>query len=602
MASRDKLATPASLSAAGVKATPAAVGELAGEVLVAGSAEAALLRSATELSFWGGVDPFNGTVIDQHHPLRGACVTGKILAIPGGRGSCTGSSVMLELILNGHAPSGLVLAEPDEILALGVLIADMLFGRSIPVVSIGHQLFAQMEGATAAHIEKDSLVLFREPSEVGGGQTSITLTPQREDAEIELSDLDRALLDGVHGPAAAAAMQIILRIAAIQGADHLIDVVQAHIDGCIYTGPASLRFAEHLVGLGARVRIPTTLNSISVDRRRWRELGIDPDLGEPADALGQAYVDMGASPSFTCAPYLLDSAPALGEQIVWAESNAVVFANSVLGARTQKYPDYLDICVALTGRAPSTGCHLDEGRLAVLQIDVQAPEGFDDAFYPLLGYHVGLLCGSQIPVLCGLENLQPDFDDLKAFGAAFATTSAAPMFHIASCTPEAPDAATALGGIEPQRTYAVNRSDLSSAWRELDSAEEEEIQLVSIGNPHLSLNECAKLARLCRNRTRHASVAFVVTMGRAVREAAHQAGHLATIEAFGANIITDTCWCMLQEPVIPPQARTLMTNSGKYAHYAPGLVGRAVQFGSLAQCVDAACSGQRQPQLPPWLE
>ncbi len=110
---------------------------------------------------------------------------------------------------------------------------------------------------------------------------------------------------------------------------------------------------------GATLRVPTTLNSISVDQRRWRELGIDPTLGEPASALGDAYMAMGAQLSFTCAPYLLDSAPKAGEQIVWAESNAVVYANSVLGARTLKYPDYLDICIALTGRAPLIGCHLN---------------------------------------------------------------------------------------------------------------------------------------------------------------------------------------------------------------------------------------------------
>ena len=142
-------------------------------------------------------------------------------------------------------------------------------------------------------------------------------------------------------------MQLVLRMAELQGASELLDVTQAHIDGCIYTGPASLRFAEQLVAWGARVRVQTTLNSISVDQRRWRALGIDAAFGEPASALGDAYMAMGAQLSFTCAPYLLDSAPARGEQIVWAESNAVVYANSVLAARTLKYPDYLDICCLL---------------------------------------------------------------------------------------------------------------------------------------------------------------------------------------------------------------------------------------------------------------
>src|SRR5262249_11488158 len=141
-------------------------------------------------------------------------------------------------------------------------------------------------------------------------------------------------------------------------------------DGCIYTGPASLRFARRLCDWGGQVKVPTSLNSISVDQRRWKKLGIDPAAGQPASDLADAYVELGARPTFTCAPYLLDTAPAFGEQIVWAESNAVIYANSVLGARTMKYPDYLDICIALTGRAPLTGCHVDADRHATMQIDL----------------------------------------------------------------------------------------------------------------------------------------------------------------------------------------------------------------------------------------
>jgi len=576
-------------------------GRMPGRVLVAGDVQADLLHADIGLSFWGGVDPFSGEVIDRHHPLSGACVTGKILAIPSGRGSCTGSSVMLELILNGHAPAGLLLGEPDEILVLGVLVAEIVFGRSIPVVCVGHEGIARLGGVAAVRIDDGSVRLF---SALPNDNWSPAIVPTRlqpDNGVWELTEHDRELIDGAHGKAAAIAMRIVMRIGELQGARQLLDVAQAHIDGCIYTGPASLRFARGLVGMGAQVRVPTTLNSISVDRRRWRELGVDAALGEPADDLGQAYLDMGARASFTCAPYLLDSAPRFGEQIVWAESNAVVFANSVLGARTQKYPDFLDICIALTGRAPDVGCHRDEGRVATVRIDVEAPEAFNDAFYPLLGYHIGLLCGSEIPVICGLEGCPPNMDDLKAFGAAFATTSAAPMFHIVGCTPEAASVDIALACQPPRRCFAVERTALAASWRELDSAAEREIHLVSLGNPHLSLAECAKLATLCAGRKRKAGTALVVTLGRAVHALARAARHLDVIEAFGATVLTDTCWCMLGEPVIPPAARTLITNSGKYAHYAPGLVGRAVQFGSLADCVEAACTGMRTPQLPSWL-
>lgn len=575
---------------------------LTGRSLVAGAAQGALLFADVGLSFWGGVDPFSGEIIDRHHPLSGEHLAGRVLAIPSGRGSCTGSSVLMELISNGHAPAALVLAEPDEILTLGVLVAQTIFERSLPVLCIGREAFATLRGKAFARVEASTVTLFEHrPGDAWQALDSPLQTVEKTTA-IELTEHDQALLDGEHGKAAQVAMQIVLRMAELQGARSLVDVTQAHIDGCIYTGPASLRFAEQLVQWGAKVRVPTTLNSISVDQRRWRELGIDPELGVPASALGDAYMAMGAQLSFTCAPYLLDSAPKAGEQIVWAESNAVVYANSVLGARTLKYPDYLDICIALTGRAPLIGCHLDAQRKASLQIELPVLPELDDAFYPLLGYHIGALAGSRIPLVLGLEQSKPSLDDLKAFGAAFATTSAAPLFHIAGVTPEALDPAQVLEANVPVPVEKIRLKDLLLSWHELNSAHDNRVDVVSLGNPHFSLSEFAHLARLCRGRHKHPEVVLAITCGRAVLEQAREAGHIAVIETFGATLVTDTCWCMLGEPVIPLAAKTLMTNSGKYAHYAPGLVGRKVHFANLAECVDAACSATASGRLPVWLQ
>ena len=575
------------------------ISSLEGRSLVDGCASAPLLYAEVGLSFWGGVDPFSGEVIDRHHPLSGECLAGRVLAIPSGRGSCTGSSVLMELISNGHAPAALVLAEADEILTLGVLVAQTLFQRSLPVLCIGKEAFGQLRGKAFARVDGTGLSLYDSTPDDTPAPRNDRPT---EDAHssIELTAHDRALLDGSQGKAAQVAMQIVLRMAHIQGAKYLVDITQAHIDGCIYTGPASLRFAQQLVAWGAKVRVPTTLNSISVDQRRWRELGIDPALGVPASALGDAYIAMGAQLSFTCAPYLLDSAPKAGEQIVWAESNAVVYANSVLGARTLKYPDYLDICIALTGRAPLIGCHLEDQRKARLHIEVPPLSNLDDSFYPLLGYHIGALAGSRIPLVSGLQQQHPDLDDLKAFGAAFATTSAAALFHIAGVTPEALDPTRVIDG--PLPVLKLSLEELRLSWQELNSARDARVDVVSLGNPHFSLSEFARLASLCQGRHRHPDVVLAITCGRTVLEQARAAGHIAVIEAFGAVIISDTCWCMLGEPVIPPAARNLMTNSGKYAHYAPGLVGRKVHFASLAECVDAACSATASGRLPQWLQ
>lgn len=561
-----------------------------GRTLVDGCAGGELLCSDVGLSFWGGVDPLTGIVIDRHHPLHGECVSGRVLAIPSGRGSCTGSGVLLELILGGRAPAAIVVCEREEILTLGTLVAEVVFGRSLPVLRVERDEFRRLDAFRHAGVEGSTLRLSPGPA-AGGG--SLDASRSGFDA-VRLTDHDRAFLEGRHGRAAQVAMQLLVRMAALEEAEELVDVTQVHVDGCIYIGPSSLRFAEMLVEWGARVRVPTTLNAISVDRRRWRQLGVDEALGVPASALADAYLAMGAQPSFTCAPYLLDGAPGFGEQVGWAESNAVVYANSVIGARTMKYPDFLDICIALTGRAPLAGCHADAGRQATLALDVVLPEGADDAYWPLLGYCCGLAAGSEIPLIRGVAAGRPDSDALKAFGAAFATTAAAPMFHIAGVTPEADRQA-------PERRQGIGLAELRAGWAELNSAESGAVGLVSLGNPHFSPEECAKLAALVAGRTRSPEVEVVVTCGRAVHEAAARAGHVAEAEAFGVRFVNDTCWCMLGEPVVPPGVRVIMTNSGKYAHYGPGLVGRGMRFGSLADCVEAACTGQAAAGLPAWL-
>jgi predicted aconitase/predicted aconitase with swiveling domain len=576
--------------------------------LTSGAAQGPLLYSDTALSFWGGVNPSSGEIIDRHHPLSGKSIAGQVLAIPHGRGSCTGSSVLLEVLLNGQGPSALILEQPDEILVLGAIVAELIFGYRLPVVSVGAQAFSQLKTADWVNLQANGQLTVTAGEDAPNAlPVAVVLddaasTALKDFGTIQLSPDDQSILAGEQGKARQVAMQVVLRMARIQGASELMDVVQAHIDGCIYTGQASLRFACQLRDWGGKVKIPTTLNAISVDRRRWRALGVDPAFGEPASALAQAYQDMGASPSFTCAPYLLESAPMAGQQIAWAESNAVTYANSVLDARTEKYADFLDLCIALIGRAPKTGCHLTVNRRAALYIQIPPIQALDDAFYPLLGYWIGLLAGARIPVVSGLEHALPSLDDLKAFSAAFATTSSAPMFHIVGVTPAAPDTSSALGGMPAEVEHEITFDELDKAWHELNSASDLQVDLVALGNPHFSVTECAALATLCQGRSRHQTTAVVLTTSRAVHAEATRNGDIAILENFGVNIITDTCWCMLDEPIVPPLARVIMTNSGKYAHYAPGLTGRQVHFGSLADCAEAASTGRAPGKRPDWLK
>ena len=585
---------------------------VSGSVLVAGNARGPLLVSDIGISFWGGIDLQNGNIIDEHHPLKGSNVSGKVLVIPSGRGSCSGSGALLELVLNNCAPAALIFTETEDILTLGVLVAQAMFERSLPVLRINTTDVDRLK--TGAQVKIQGADVYLESDPPTSVETVVdTVVSERtvntsDDASntqavnISLSPLDKQMLDGQMGDAAKMAMQIILQIAQIQGADKLIDVSQAHIDACVYHGSSSLAFAQQLVSRGAKVRIPTTLNAISIDERRWQEQGIDANLGKPASQLGQAFVQMGARPSFTCAPYLLNSAPGFGEQIVWAESNAVMYANSVIGARTQKYPDFLDIFIALTGRAPASGSHMASGRNPTVCIQVEKVHAPDDAFWPLLGYNIGLVAANDLPIIYGLEALEPTMDDLKAFSAAFATTSSSSMFHMHAVTPEATAAdnfcrKTGLFDNSKQ----VTTDALLDSYRELNTATTNKVDMICLGNPHFSITECKRLAQLCDGKTIHSDVQLVITLGRSVLEAVNQHGLVKRLESFGVEFITDTCWCMITEPVIPLSARNLMTNSGKYAHYGPALVQREMHFGSLSDCVNAACSGVYNLVDPPWL-
>lgn len=539
------------------------------------------------LSFWGGVDPDTGTVIDAHHPACGQSVVGKIVVMPTSRGSCSGSGVLLALALNGLAPAALIFKEAEEILTLGALVAAKLFARPLPVIRVPAQTFPQLAAASQAVIT-DSVL-----------QLDAAMIPLHDVdlSKMDLTASDRSLLSGGSGPVTAMAMDIICRLAVMQGATSLVDVTRGHIDGCILAHDANLKFAETMAAKGARTIIPTTINAISVDRRNWQEQGVDDAFGRRASRLADSYVEMGALPSFTCAPYLLDDPPAEGESVGWSESNAVIFANSVLGARTMKIPDYLDLFVAMTGRAPFYGAYADRGRRAQRIVELaEMPPHVDDGFWPILGWVLGRLSPDRIPRLCGLEEMPIGTDAMKALCASFGSTSGAPMLHIAGHTPEADMMPTP----EADR-WRIDLRMLSDAWTQLNSGGEH-IDLVAIGSPHVSLAELCLMDSFLAGRACHEDVDVIVTVGRDVLARARQDGVANRLEASGVTFYADLCWCSITPPLFPAKTRVLMTNSGKYAHYATGLSGCKVRLGGIAACIEAAVSGFAQMAPPRWLQ
>ena len=418
---------------------------------------------------------------------------------------------------------------------------------------------------------------------------------------LTLSAKDQDMLRGDFGAAAKMAMSIVARMAEVAGAKELLDISGAHIDSTVYIGEAGLEFAERLAGLDAKVAVPTTLNVSGLDEHHWQEWAVPTEWARQAYRQMVAYQSMGTIPTWTCAPYQTEMRPAFGQQIAWGESNAIVFANSVLGARTERYPDLFDICCAITGRAPAMGLHLIEqraGQLLFRLIDIPEQLQERDDFHPVLGNLIGKAALDKIPVIDGIA-VKPDEDQLKAFGAAAASSGGVAMFHMVGVTPEAPTLDIAFHGKTPIETIEVTMEAMRESRRELTHTDSHQLQMVVLGSPHFSLAEFKRLAPMLKGKRRHPEVKFLVTSSRAMTQLAQRAGFLETLEAFGAQITVDTC--ILTSPMLPAEIQNLMTNSAKFAYYAPGLLGKKIAFGSLEDCVNSAVAGEIIRDESPWL-
>ena len=414
---------------------------------------------------------------------------------------------------------------------------------------------------------------------------------------LALDPIDRALLAGEHGEAAAFAMRLLARYGEAVGAPRFIDITRAHVDGCLYHGAVSLDFVEHVASLGGRVRVPTTLNVGSIDLIHPELFRGAPQLGASGERLMRRHEALGCVATFTCAPYQTLFRPVFGEQIAWAESNAIVFANSVIGARTARYGDFIDLAAALTGRVPYAGLHVPENRRGEILFTLPNVEDWSpDALAVAIGLIVGERAGSAVAVIEGLPKTL-DEDALKALGAAAASSGSVAMFHAVGLTPEAPDREAAFGGQEPAATIALSRDDLSETLARLSTvAEGAPIGAVSLGTPHFSLAEFERLIPLIAGFRPAAGVDLYVNTSRDIHAALEARGWLEKLEAAGFTVVVDTCTYVTSIMRDVPGA--VMTNSGKWAHYAPNNLGVDVAFGTLADCLASAASGRVTRRAP----
>lgn len=413
----------------------------------------------------------------------------------------------------------------------------------------------------------------------------------------ELNPAERAIAAGTDGKAMA--MRIVAESARLLGAPRLIPVASAHIDGALYHGDAGTLFAEELVRLGAKVAIRSTLNVGAIDMMGCSKNRLSGATHDMAKRLMLAYEAMGCEKTWTCAPYQAGHRPERGTDVAWGESNAVAFCNSVLGARTNRYGDYLDIACAITGLAPDCGLHRQENRLATVVVDVGAlPPALlsSDWIWPVLGTLYGREIGSSIGVVNGVDVTVGE-DRLKAFGAAAASSGGVGLFHITGITPEAPDVATATGG-KPAARIAVSPAMIRAAQAGLSTVSGAgRIDAVAIGSPHLSLEELESVCHLLGSR--RAKVPIYACTGRHVVNEATRTGLRNTLERLNVVIVADTC--VVVTPILPAIDGVLMTNSGKFAYYAPGNTGFGVVFGSMSDCIESAVAGRPVITEAVWL-
>lgn len=349
------------------------------------------------------------------------------------------------------------------------------------------------------------------------------------------------------------ALQLLVALGELSGAERLVPITSAHVSGASYKliGDPGLEFLEDFAR-DAQVAVPTTVNPLGTDLRQWRDLGVPEAFAAKQARIARAYETMGIRPVYSCTPYLLGSRPRLGEHVAWSESNAVCFANSVLGARTNREGGPSALAAAIVGATPDYGLHRDEGRQPTLVFDVRAR--IKGIGFSLLGLFAGARTGDGVPYFRGFSGTE---EDLKWLGAAVASSGGVGMFHLERGTPEWRTARTR--GLGTVRVTARDLRDVKKHYTDGTDAE-----LIALGSPQLSTEELRDIAaRVERTPPR---IPIWVFASRAVRDACPDA--VASLEAHGGRVLADTC---LEVTLLEHRFHTVATPSGKGAYYLPSL-------------------------------
>jgi len=382
------------------------------------------------------------------------------------------------------------------------------------------------------------------------------------------------MLSGEHGEAIERMFRLLVRLGDVYGADRMIPVSSVQVAGVSYKsiGDPGVEFLEDLAEKGVKVKVPTTLNPAGMDLEKWKELGFPEEFAEKQLRIMDAFKRMGIMTTVTCTPYLVGNLPRYREHVAWSESSAVSFANSVIGARTNREGGPSALAAAICGLTPNYGLHLDEKRKPTLLVKVSA-ELSDIADFGALGYYVGKLVRKGIPYFKGIKHA--NVDQLKALGAAMAASGAVALYHVEGITPEA-----AMMSTEGLESVEVGGRELEETYKSLNTGTDPDI--VILGCPHASINEVAELARKLEGK--HLKKPLWICTSRAIEETARRMGFLDTIEKAGGKIVSGTC--MVVAPIEQMGYRTTGVNSGKAANYLPGFCKQQVVFKNMDELLE----------------
>ncbi len=394
-----------------------------------------------------------------------------------------------------------------------------------------------------------------------------------------LTEKEEKMLNGEEGYAVKKSMEILVALGDIYGAKRLIKVGSVQVAGVSYhnLGDAGLEFLNELSKDG-RVKVLTTLNPAGMDLENWRNLGISEEFAEKQNLVIKAFEKMGILVSCTCTPYLIGNLPRYGEHVAWSESSAVTFANSVIGAKTNREGGPSALAAAFVGKTPCYGLHLNEKRVPDIHVKVNARlDKFSD--WGALGYSIGKKAENKIPYITGIK--EAELDELKSFCASVVTYGSKPLFYMQGITP----------GSEkhkpPKDTVTVEKSDIQKAYENIND-EVSDIELVCVGCPHCSIKEIAEIAELVKGRKISLNTEFWVATSRFTKQLSDKRGYTQTIERAGGKFACDTCMAVAP---LKGRFKSVATTSAKGCYYSRHNK-MLTKMGSLEECIDAAVTGK----------